>query len=317
MAGSRKGNSGSGKRSGATRTRARKAGAGVRPASAYAREAVSEWGKAVRHAAAALRPSDRPRLKERLGKQSGRGGRLGDVADRLLSKMGAPGAAAAKLGVGSRVVGRMRGGQASSKGGGETNGSWDGEMPIPIQESMEVAVPVRTAYALCMRFEDYPEFIDRVESVERIDDATVAFEARVRGAVRRIEVEMVDERPNRRVDWEGTGDFAHSGVISFHELAPSLTHIELTIDLEPQDVLQRITRAAHLTERAIRADMHRLKAYAELWQEEEEEDVEPEAEDQEEPEVEADAADEEEFEDEEEPDEYAEDEEEPEPVEAG
>src|SRR5436190_1377885 len=132
------------------------------------------------------------------------------------------------------------------------------------------------AYALCKRFADYPEFIDRIESVEEIDDVTIAFEAKVRGVTRRIEVNIVDERPGRRIDWEGDGSLEHSGVISFHELAPSLTHIELSVDLEPQDVVQRLTRAAHLTERAIRADMHQFKAYAELWQEEEaEEEDEP------------------------------------------
>jgi len=273
MAGSRKGNRGSGKRSGSKRGPAPKdAGAG-RPPAEYAREAMTEWGKAVRHAASALRPARGPRLKQLL-------------------------AASSKLGAGTALLERIRSPRPSSNGNAAgADDSWDREMPIPIQESMEVAVPVRTAYALATRFEDYPEFLDRIDEVEEVDESTVAFQARVRGARRRIEIEIVDERPNRRIDWEGGGAVAHSGVISFHELAPTLTHVELTIDLDPQNVLQRLTRAAHLTERAIRADMHRFKAYAELWQEDE--DAEP--------------PDDDELEDEE----ASEDEEEPEPVEAG
>jgi uncharacterized membrane protein len=252
---------------------------------------------------------------------------VGNAADALLSKLGAPGRAASKLGLGSRVVERIGGGHTGSNGraGSEGNESSGDDMPIPIQESMEVAVPVKTAYALCKRFADYPEFIDRVESVEEIDEATVAFEAKVRGAHHRIEVQIVDERPNRRIDWEGGGDLEHVGFISFHELAPSLTHIELSVDLEAQDVVQRLTRAAHLTERAIRADMHRFKAYAELWQEEESEEEdgpvdEGEVADEQEADDEEELEDDEEFVDEEQPEDYDEAEEydeESEPVEAG
>ena len=332
--GSRKGNSKSGKSTGSTRRSATRGVAAERSPNAadrspgeYAQEALSEWGQALRYAASALRPGDRFPLKERLKAKEQIGGRVGNAADALLSKMGAPGKMASKLGLGSRMLKRIGGGHGGSNGRApsEGDGSWDHDMPIPIQESMEVAVPVRTAYALCKRFADYPEFIDRIESVEEIDDVTIAFEAKVRGVTRRIEVNIVDERPGRRIDWEGDGSLEHSGVISFHELAPSLTHIELSVDLEPQDVVQRLTRAAHLTERAIRADMHRFKAYAELWQEEEsEEEDEPvdegEAASEQEPADEEELEDDEEFVDEEQPEEYAEAEEydeESEPVEAG
>ena len=334
MAGSRKGNSKSGKGTGSTRRSATRGRAAERSPNAadrspgdYAQEALSEWGQALRYATSALRPGDGAPLKERLKAKEQIGGRVGNAADALLSKMGAPGKMASKLGLGSRMLKRIGGGHGRSNGRApsEGDGSWDHDMPIPIQESMEVAVPVRTAYALCTRFADYPEFIDRVESVEEIDDATVAFEAKVRGAHHRIEVQIVDERPNRRIDWEGNGDFQHSGVISFHELAPSLTHIELSVDVEPQDVVQRLARAAHLTERAIRADMHRFKAYAELWQEEESEEADGPA-DAGDAATEQESADEEELEDgeefvdEEQPEDYAEAEEydeESEPVEAG
>jgi uncharacterized membrane protein len=326
MAGSQKGNRGTKKGSGPKRVGATEGAAERRP-SEYAREALSEWRQAIRYAASAVRPGDRPPLKQRLKAKEQVRGRVGNAADALLSKLGAPGKMASKLGLGSRMLKGIGGGHAGSNGraASEGDGSWGHDMPIPIQESMEVAVPVRTAYALCTRFADYSEFIDRIESVEEIDDATVAFEAKVRGVHHRIEVQIVDERPNRRIDWEGGGDFEHSGVISFHELAPSLTHIELSVDLEPQDVVQRLTRAAHLTERAIRADMHRFKAYAELWQEEESEEEDGpvdggEAATEQESADEEELEDGEEFVDEEQPEDYAEAEEydeESEPVQAG
>jgi uncharacterized membrane protein len=217
-----------GKQAGSKRTTAAKTAASERRPSEHAKDAVAEWAKAARFARAAL------------GELVDTMGAIRDVLRQIASK-------------------------ASSLNGTEPTGD---KPPVPIQESIEVAVPVKVAYALAKRFGDYPEFVDRIESVEEIDDATVAFEAKVAGTHRRIEIEIVDERPHRRVDWESTGSLEHVGVISFHELAPSLTHIELSVDLEPRGLIQRLTRIARLTQRSIRADMHRFKAYAELGQEE-------------------------------------------------
>src|SRR5436309_6957646 len=97
-----------------TRGPARRRGAPPR-ARDYAREAISEWGKAMRYAAAAI--------PARLGSSSAsvqnspkteKGGRLGDVADFLLSKTGKPGALASKFALGSRIVDPFRGNDAGS-----------------------------------------------------------------------------------------------------------------------------------------------------------------------------------------------------------
>ena len=71
-------------------------------------------------------------------------------------------------------MGRLRGDESGSSGksGGEQDddgeNGWGGKhMPIPIQESIEVAVPVKAAYTLARGFHDYPEFIDRIEDAER------------------------------------------------------------------------------------------------------------------------------------------------------
>jgi uncharacterized membrane protein len=297
----------------------RRGGQERRPAE-YAKEAVSEWGKAARYGAAALTAIARGALPsgqretallDKLNPaKTEKGGRIGDVTDKLLSKMGTGGKLASMLSAGSRVVERMRDGGASREAGGgarseaqaaSSNGA-GGDLQIPIQESMEVAVPVEVAYELATRFEEYAEFIDRVDGAEQTDDSHVAFDAKVRGRERRIEIEILDARPNERIDWRATEGIAHGGVISFHRLAPRLTHIELSVDLEPEGLIQRLTRKAHLSERAIRADMHRFKAFAELSDEgleleEELDEEEPEEEESEELAGEEELADEEELED--------------------
>jgi uncharacterized membrane protein len=218
----------------------------------HAKEAVAEWGKALRLARAAASPVARK------------------ATAKVVKKASARRAKQATAGAGSGLVQRL----VPDLNG---NGS-DPELPLPIQESIEVAVPIRVAYALATRFEDYPRFADHVDEVEVGKKNALAFEVSARGAHRRLEVEILDERPQKRIEWQGTSGSDHVGIVSFHELAPGLTHIELSVDLEPHGLIERLTRTTHLTERAIRSELHRFKAYAELWQDDE--DVVPEEDDE-------------------------------------
>src|SRR5436309_3834408 len=160
MAGSQEGKRRSRNASAPKRASAAKRRSSERRPSDHAREALSEWRQAVRYAGAALRPTDRLQLKDRLTPEADIGGRVGRAAGALVSKLGTPGALASKFRAGSRIGDRIRGGGSSNGGSAsDEDGSWDHDMPLPIQESMEVAVPVEAVYALCTRFADYPEFI--------------------------------------------------------------------------------------------------------------------------------------------------------------
>jgi uncharacterized membrane protein len=292
----------------------------------YAREAFTEWRKAARFGAAALVASgaggakskskaEKPPLKERLNPATTeKGGKVGDAADNLLSKLGALGKAASKLSLGSRVVDKVVPDavtklQPSGEGKGASRDGSPDHPPVPIQESIDLAVPIRSAFALATRFEDFPQWSDRIENAEEIDKKHVGVDLKLRGVQRSAELEITDLHPPLRIEWEATEGTEHGGMLTFHELAPSLTHIELSLDVEPESPVQRLTRSIHLPDRAIRSELHRFKAWAELWQEveaieppeeESEEDLEDEPEDEleEEPEDELEEGPEDEFEDE-------------------
>src|SRR2546423_11130743 len=116
----------------------------------YMREAVSEWRKAARFAMAALAPA------ERIKKAKSANGGVGDAADALLAKLGSPGKLASKARVGGRIMKRLRpgsgGGSAAPHAeGAQLRGNGNGRPPelgVPIQESIEIAVPLHAAYPL-------------------------------------------------------------------------------------------------------------------------------------------------------------------------
>jgi uncharacterized membrane protein len=247
----------------------------------HAKEALAQWRKAAKHGAAAMRARNNGGSAK---SKAEKGGRAGSAADALLSKLGAPGKAASKLGMGSRLVERLTPDVELPSLG--LNGNGD-HPPLPIQVAIEVAVPVRAAWDLATSVDDYPEFLDRVENVGASGDRTVSLDLHYRGRTHQVELEVVDERREQRIDWRTVEGPECSGIVSFHELAPRLTHIELTLELEPDGVVDKVTRATHLTERAIRSELQRFKAHAELDLDAEDFDEEPEPEPEEADEPEA------------------------------
>jgi uncharacterized membrane protein len=138
---------------------------------------------------------------------------------------------------------------------------------MPIQQSVDVAVPVRQAYDAWTQFEDWPEFMHRLESVDQVDETTVAFQAKIWGIKKRFEADIIEQRPNERIEWDVSEGYAHTGVITFHELSDRLTRIEVTVDIEPDSLVEKASRGMRFTKRAVRGDLHRFKAYIELEQE--------------------------------------------------
>jgi len=181
----------------------------------------------------------------------------GDVADEKLKPKG---------------LGSMFGGMFGSDdsdddeedGGGDATGSG---RRMPIQQSIDVAAPLQTTYDLWTQFEDWPNYMHRVDSVEQKDDCTVTMSTKVWGITKQFDAEIVEQRPDERIEWDVTQGLAHTGVVTFHELAPRLTRLEVTLDVQPDSLLEKMGRGMRFTKRAVRGDLHRFKAHAEMEEE--------------------------------------------------
>ena len=138
---------------------------------------------------------------------------------------------------------------------------------MPMQQAVDVAVPITEAYNLWTEFEEWPSFMHRVDSAQQVDDCTVAFSAKVWGITKDFQAEIIEQRPDERIVWDVNEGLKHSGVVTFHKLAPRLTRIEITVDVKPDSLLEKAGRGMRFTKRAVRGDLHRFKAYAEMEEE--------------------------------------------------
>jgi len=203
---------------------------------------------------------------------SGAVSNLGDQA-----KQAAKGAVASKVpglsegdGQGEGLLSKLKPGSSNDDDGEEGRaapGQGGSGRRMPIQQSVDVAVPIKVAYDRWTAFEDWPDFMHRVESVDQADDTTLSVSMKVWGLTRRFEAEIVEQRPDERIEWNVTEGLAHTGMVSFHELAPRLTRIEVTLDFEPHGMLEKMGRGMRFAKRAVRADLHRFKAIVELDEE--------------------------------------------------
>jgi len=135
---------------------------------------------------------------------------------------------------------------------------------MPVQQAIDVAAPVSEVYDHWTRFEDWPEFMHRVETVEQVDDATVSFQVKIWGITKRFEADIVEQRPDERIEWNVTEGYAHTGLVTFHALADDLTRVDLTLDVQPSNIIDKASRGMRFVKRAVRGDLHRFKAYVEL-----------------------------------------------------
>jgi uncharacterized membrane protein len=135
---------------------------------------------------------------------------------------------------------------------------------MPIQQSVDVAVGLETAYNQFTQFEDWPQFMHRVVNVSQDDDDTIRFTTKIWGKTKEYEAKILNQRPDDRIMWKVSQGITHAGVVSFHELAPRLTRIELTLDVKPGSLIEKAARGMRHVKRAVRADLHRFKAFIEM-----------------------------------------------------
>lgn len=203
----------------------------------------------------------RPGALARKAAESAKEAVSGAAGDVLEQADGAPGMLA-KLG---RTL--MPGGKSGSDGGQEETGGTGKGRRMPVQQAVDVAAPLRTVYDQWTQFEEWPQFMHRVVQVTQEDDCTLSVKVKLWGMSREFEAEIDEQRPDERIAWHTVEGVSHSGVVTFHELAPRLTRVQVSLDVEPGSLIEKAARGMRHVKRAVRADLARFKAQVEMREE--------------------------------------------------
>lgn len=133
-----------------------------------------------------------------------------------------------------------------------------------ITESIEVDVPVRTAYDQWTQFEDFPKFMHRVEKVEQKDETTLMWHENIWGVRRSWEAEIVEQIPCERIVWRGKGQVQVVGVATFHRLSDNLTRVQVNMDFQPKGLFEKTASGFRISRKALKSDLMRFRAFVEM-----------------------------------------------------
>src|ERR1041384_8189291 len=99
-----------------------------------------------------------------------------------------------------------------------------------VEESIEVAVPVRTAYNQWTQFEDFPRFMEGVENVKQVTDTRNHWKAQIAGVEREFDTEITEQRPDERIAWCTVDGPKQAGVVTFHRLGDAKSKVMLQME---------------------------------------------------------------------------------------
>jgi uncharacterized membrane protein len=128
-----------------------------------------------------------------------------------------------------------------------------------IEQSIDVSVPVRSAYDQWTQFEEFPRFMEGVEEVRQLDDTHLHWRTKVAGREKEFDAEITEQLPDERVAWRSRAGAEHAGVVTFHRLGENETRVMVQMDVEPEGVVEKAGDALGLVKRRVHGDLERFK----------------------------------------------------------
>lgn len=128
-----------------------------------------------------------------------------------------------------------------------------------IEQSIEVAAPLRAVYDQWTRFEDFPRFMEGVEEVEQLDETHMHWVAAFGGSRHEWNAEITEQKPDERVAWRNTDGKDNAGVVTFHRLDDDRTRVMVQMDFVPEGVKEKLGSALGAPGRRVEGDLERFK----------------------------------------------------------
>jgi uncharacterized membrane protein len=132
-----------------------------------------------------------------------------------------------------------------------------------VEKSIDVGVPVRVAYDQWTQFEEFPRFMEGVESVTQMTGETVHWVAEIAGRRKEWDAHITEQQPDRVIAWMGFGDADNMGRVFFEALDGDRTRVSVAIDYDPDGAVEKLGDALGMVGRRVEGDLARFKEFVE------------------------------------------------------
>jgi hypothetical protein len=136
-------------------------------------------------------------------------------------------------------------------------------MATRVEKSLIVNVPVSRAYNQWTQFEEFPNFMNGVETVTQLSDDRLVWLAEIGGVRRQWEAQILEQVPDRKVAWAATQGATNAGSVTFQNLGGDQTAVTLVMEYEPEGLVEKAGDALGIIERQAQADLERFKEFIE------------------------------------------------------
>jgi ribosome-associated toxin RatA of RatAB toxin-antitoxin module len=126
-----------------------------------------------------------------------------------------------------------------------------------------VNVPVSTAYNQWTQFEDFPRFMGGIKRVTQLSDDRLEWVAEIAGIRRQWEAKILEQVTDRKIAWAATEGATNAGAVEFEDVGGGQTSLRLTLEYEPEGLVEKIGDKLNVVENQAEADLNRFKAFIE------------------------------------------------------
>ncbi|HVK94811.1 MAG TPA: SRPBCC family protein [Noviherbaspirillum sp.] len=132
-----------------------------------------------------------------------------------------------------------------------------------VEKSIEVNVPVHTAYNQWTQFEDFPKFMEGVTEVQQLDETNLHWCADIGGKRKEWDAQITEQVPDQRIAWRSASGARNDGVVTFHTIDSNTTRIMVQMDYEPEGVTENVGDMIGVFSRRVEGDLERFKEFLE------------------------------------------------------
>lgn len=136
-------------------------------------------------------------------------------------------------------------------------------MSTKVEKRILVNVPVSTAYNQWTQFEEFPHFMGGVKSVTQLSDDRLEWVAEIGGVRRQWEARILEQVPDRKVAWAATEGATNAGAVEFEDVGGGQTSLRLTLEYEPEGLIEKVGDKLNVVDRQAEADLQRFKEFIE------------------------------------------------------
>jgi ribosome-associated toxin RatA of RatAB toxin-antitoxin module len=128
-----------------------------------------------------------------------------------------------------------------------------------VEHKILVNVPVSVAYNQWTQFEDFPHFMGGIKKVTQLSDDRLEWVAEIAGVRRKWEATILEQIPDTKVAWAATEGATNAGEVTFEDLGGGQTSVRLTLEYEPEGLVEEVGDKLNVVESRTKKDLERFK----------------------------------------------------------